>query len=143
MKRITLIFLLLCSLLPSIKAQDDQPWLEAGGYASWLHNVIFEKPSERWINSSMLHNRLNFTASAGNRVDFTLGVRNRLVTGDMLIADPGYAASFGYDPGWIDMSWNIIDEQSVILNTFIDRAYATFRSGNLEITAGRQRINWS
>ncbi|MDZ7633007.1 MAG: hypothetical protein U5L72_00610 [Bacteroidales bacterium] len=47
------------------------------------------------------------------------------------------------DPGWIDMSWNISDGTSDVLNTMIDRAYVDFTAGRLQVRAGRQRINWS
>lgn len=115
----------------------------AGGYASWLHTAMFEKPSDDWVNSSMFHNRLNFKAWAGTRTTFALEVRNRFVTGDMVRLDPFYAAGLSADPGWADLSWNLSDGSSYVLNTMIDRAYIDFTAGRLQITAGRQRINWS
>ncbi len=117
--------------------------LSAGGYASWLHMAMFEKTSENWINSSMLHNRLNFKAYAGSRVTIALELRNRFVTGDMIKLDPSYSGRLASDDGWIDMSWNIFSGNSYAINTLIDRAYIDFTTGNLEMRAGRQRINWS
>ena len=117
--------------------------LSAGGYASWLHMAMFEKPSENWINSSMFHNRLNFKAYAGSHVTFALEVRNRFVTGDMIKLDPSYAGSLASDDGWVDMSWNLFSGSSYALNTMIDRAYIDFTAGRLQVRAGRQRINWS
>jgi hypothetical protein len=115
----------------------------ASGYASWLHMAMFEKPSENWVNSSILHNRLNFKAYAGNRVTMALELRNRFVTGDMIKLDPSYAGSLASDDGWIDMSWNVSRGSSYVLNTMIDRAYIDFTAGQLQVRAGRQRINWS
>jgi len=115
----------------------------AGGYASWLHNSIFEHPSDVWLNSSMLHNRLNFKAYPGSRTTMALEIRNRFVIGDMVLLDPTYSSSLASDPGWVDMSWNIFSEQSFVLNTFIDRAYIDYTAGKLQLTLGRQRINWS
>ncbi|MCK7542260.1 MAG: U32 family peptidase C-terminal domain-containing protein [Marinilabiliales bacterium] len=55
---------------------------------------MFENPSDTWINSSMLHNRLNFKAYPGTRTTIALEVRNRFVTGDMLsLLDPSYASA--------------------------------------------------
>ncbi len=62
--------------------------LSAGGYASWLHMAMFEKPADPWINSTMLHNRLNFKAYPGSRTTVALEVRNRFVTGDLVSLDP-------------------------------------------------------
>ncbi|MDM8001286.1 MAG: hypothetical protein QUS66_00020 [Bacteroidota bacterium] len=118
-------------------------WLSAGGYASWLHMAMFRKPSEEWANTSMLHNRLNFSAYAGNSLTFALEVRNRFVTGDMVTLDPAYASGLSADPGWADLSWNISDGSSCVLNMMVDRAYIDFTAGRLQLRAGRQRINWS
>jgi hypothetical protein len=125
------------------KEKEKQISLTAGGYASWLHTAIFEKPAETWINSSMLHNRLNFRAYAGSKVTFALELRNRFVTGDMVALDPGYVTGLSADNGWIDLSWNISKGGSYVLNTMIDRAYLDVTLGRLQVTAGRQRINWS
>ena len=118
-------------------------WLTAGGYASWLHMAMFRKPSEEWANTSMLHNRLNFRAYAGSSFTFALEVRNRFVTGDMVTLDPTYVSGLSADPGWADLSWNISEGSSYVLNMMVDRAYIDFNAGNLQVRAGRQRINWS
>ncbi len=118
-------------------------WFTAGGYASWLHTAMFEKPSETWINHSMLHNRLNFKAYAGKNVTFAVELRNRFVTGDIVRLDPAYVPQLAADPGWADLSWNISEGNSYAVNTMIDRAYADITAGKLQIRAGRQRINWS
>lgn len=115
----------------------------AAGYASWLHMAMFEKPEDPWINSTMLHNRLNFKAYPGSRTTVALEVRNRFVTGDLVSMDPSYTPGLAYDPGWVDMSWNITSGTSYVLNTMIDRAYIDFIAGRLQVRAGRQRINWS
>lgn len=123
--------------------KEKQVTITAGGYASWLHTAMFEKPADSWINSSMLHNRLNFKAYAGSRVTFALELRNRFVTGDIIALDPGYVPGLAADNGWIDLSWNISDGSSYVLNSMIDRAYLDLTLGRLQVTAGRQRINWS
>jgi hypothetical protein len=127
------------------EADDNKgtEWLSAGGYATWLHTAIFEDPADDWINSSMLHNRLNFKAYAGSNVTFALEIRNRFVTGDIVRLDPTYVPGLSADPGWADLSWNISKGSSYVLNMMIDRAYIDFTSGSLQVRAGRQRINWS
>ena len=130
--------------LPGGTAARETPVrVSVGGYASWLHTALFQKPSDAWINSTMLHNRLNFKAYPGSRTTIGIEVRNRFVTGDMVSLDPGYAPGLSADPGWADLSWNISDGNSYVLNTMIDRAYIDFTAGRFQIIAGRQRINWS
>lgn len=154
MKRIFLTMILVTSVAAAVYSQEavsDDPGagsgktdrLTAGGYASWLHTAIFDKPSENWINTGMLHNRLNFKVYAGSRLTFALEIRNRFVTGDMVSLDPSYIDGLSADAGWADLSWNISSGSSYVLNTMIDRAYVDFTAGQLQIRAGRQRINWS
>ena len=126
-----------------VSAIENPARISAGGYATWLHMAMFEKPADSWINSSMLHNRLNFKAYPGSRFTLALEIRNRFVTGDMVRLDPTYVPGLADDPGLADLSWNIASGSSYVLNTMIDRAYIDFTAGRLQITAGRQRINWS
>jgi len=141
MKRtLLLIAVVIIFSFPSL-AQESK--FSAGGYASWLHSSMFEDISDVWLNSSMLHNRLNFKAYPGSRTTMALEIRNRFVIGDMVLLDPAYSPALATDPGWVDMSWNIFSERSFVLNTFIDRAYIDFTAGKLQLTLGRQRINWS
>jgi len=134
---------------PVTGSQEETPGTEgkdrlsAGGYASWLHTAMFDDPDDDWINSSMLHNRLNFKAYAGSRTTFALEIRNRFITGDMVRLDPAYVPGLSADQGWADLSWNISKGSSYVLNLMIDRAYIDFTAGSLQVRAGRQRINWS
>jgi len=156
MNRKFLPALLLMALTVSVLAQEPVPgtqkeengtqgkdWLSAGGYATWLHTAMFEDPADDWVNSSMLHNRLNFKAYAGSNITFAMEIRNRFVTGDMVRLDPTYVPGLSADPGWADLSWNISKGNSYVLNMMIDRAYVDLTAGNFQVRAGRQRINWS
>jgi hypothetical protein len=40
------------------------------------------------------------------------------------------------------MSWNIVEEQSFLINTTIDRLWLDFHRNKIQVTLGRQRINW-
>ena len=53
-----------------------------------------------------------------------------------------YAGLIGDDDGVVDMSWNIIEEQSFLFNTTIDRLWLDLHYDKFQITLGRQRINW-
>jgi hypothetical protein len=141
-KHLLLIVAVVTFSFPSM-SQDAGSKISAGGYASWLHDVMFEDLSDTWLNSSMLHNRLNFKAYPSSAITLALEIRNRFVLGDMVQLDPTYNQALASDPGWVDMSWNIFSEQSFVLNTFIDRAWIDYTAGNLRLTMGRQRINWS
>ena len=127
----------------ALNAQHVDSRFSAGGYVSWLHMSVFEKPSERWMNSSMLHNRLNFRAYPGTRTAIALEMRNRFVTGDMVTFDPSFVSGLSADDGVVNLSFNLSKGSSYVLNTMIDRLYIDFTAGSFQIRAGRQRINWS
>ncbi len=113
------------------------------GYVSNMQSVMFDSIGNNWTNDNLIHNRLEFRYYAPKY--FTIGVdaRNRIITGETVKYMPGYADNINSDNGLIDLSWNIIEENSILLNTSIDRAFLTFEKGNVNITAGRQRINWA
>jgi len=143
MKKVILIVFLFLFTLVSALPQEKEKAVTIGGYASWLHNAIFDTISNPWMNTSMLHNRINMKAYGGNKFTFGLELRNRFVTGDITGLDLFYRETLDEDPGWADLSWNIFNEESFIFNTMIDRAWIEFTAGRFQVTAGRQRINWS
>jgi hypothetical protein len=73
-------------------------------------------------------------------------MRNRFLFGNLLNTYPGYADSFEADHGITSLSENVVNERDFLLNIQLDRAYASYTgnlAGNvLQVTAGRQRINW-
>jgi hypothetical protein len=123
-------------------AQEKGISFSTGGYVTSLQSAIFDSPEDDFINDNLLHNRLNFNASIGEHFCVTAEIRNRLFTGDMVKTGKSYTSIVSTDPGWMDLSWNLLEERAFFLNTSFDRLSLDFRSGKTEIHAGRQRINW-
>jgi hypothetical protein len=48
----------------------------------------------------------------------------------------------GNDQGWVDMSWNILNQPSYFFNTTVDRLWVDLNYGKFQTRVGRQRINW-
>jgi hypothetical protein len=69
-------------------------------------------------------------------------MRNRFIFGESIELTPGYADNTGKDPGLIDLSFNLMDEKSFLLNTTFDRIFIKYENGPVVLTLGRQRINW-
>lgn len=112
------------------------------GYLTSMQSSMFDSLSGSFMNENLLHNRLNFKAYVGENITFSAELRNRLFTGDMVRQGKNYADMIEADDGWVDMSWNIIEKQSFLFNTTIDRLWIDFHFNNFQVTAGRQRINW-
>ena len=139
------LFFAFCTLLllpcGTILSQEENP-VSLGGYVTTMQSSMFEKLSEPFMNENLLHNRLNLKAYISDGITFTGEMRNRFFTGDFVKMGPYYSDIIGYDRGFADMSWNILSENSFLLNSTIDRLNVDFTFNKFQITAGRQRINW-
>ena len=139
--KLNVLFLLLLFIVPA-NAQEGNTGVTAKGYVTTMQSAMFEDFSDLWTTDNLIHNRLNFRLYSGSRLSFGLEMRNRIFTGDMLRLDQEYATRIDRDRGWLDMSWNIIDKESVIFNTFFDRLWVDYSGDNYQVRLGRQRINW-
>jgi hypothetical protein len=123
-------------------SQEKPEFLTLDGYVSTMQSVMFDSLSGPFVNENLIHNRLNLKGYINENITFTAEFRNRLFTGDMVRSVPSYSQMIATDHGWVDLSWNLINEQSFFLNTTIDRLWVDFNYGKLQARVGRQRINW-
>ncbi len=141
MKKYHFLLLLLLINTGVILPQDSKPY-SFNGYLTMLQSSLFDSLSGPFTNENTLHNRLNFKGFVGDKLTFAVELRNRLFTGDRVRMGNIYSDLIGADNGFADMSWNVIEKQSLLLNTTIDRLWLDIQLGKFQITAGRQRINW-
>ena len=141
-KKYFIILLFIVSSIDFIYAGPGGDSIILNGYISSMQSIMFDSLNGEFTNDFLLHNRLNFKAFLGENVILQAELRNRLFTGDMTESDPEYAHMTGHDQGWIDMSWNLVDEHSFFLNTTVDRLSLEVRQNQFEAKLGRQRINW-
>jgi hypothetical protein len=125
-----------------IISQEKPKFLTMNGYFSMMQSVMFDSVSGPFVVDNLLHNRLNFKGYVNDNITFAAEFRNRLFTGDMVRSIPDYSETVGSDDGLVDLSWNILDKQSFLLNTSVDRLWADFNYGKFQARVGRQRINW-
>jgi hypothetical protein len=123
-------------------SRDKPKFLTLNGYVSTMQSVMFDSLSGQFSNDNLIHNRLNLKGYVNDNITFAAEFRNRLYTGDMVRSVPSYSEMMASDQGWVDMSWNILNEQSFFLNTTIDRLWVDFNYGKFQARVGRQRINW-
>jgi hypothetical protein len=144
MKKTFFCILALLLITLTVRSQDDekQKAVTLNGYLSSVQSAMFDSLSGTVIYDNLLHNRLNFKGYIGSYGTLTAEFRNRLFFGDLAGMGKEYAELTGTDPGWADMSWNLLNENSFFFNTTIDRLSFDFRTGNFEAQIGRQRINW-
>lgn len=140
-KHLILIFISLFFIFP-VFAQEKSSPVTLNGYLTTMQSAMFDTISNPIIYENLLHNRLNFKGYISSNITLAAELRNRLITGDMVRSYNGYSDMIGTDEGWIDMSWNIMDENSFFLNTTVDRIWLDLNFSKFQVRIGRQRINW-
>jgi len=139
---LSIIAVIIAFNVNNIAGQEKEKPVTLKGYVTTLQNAMFDSLSGPVSYNNILHNRLNFKGYINNNIILGIELRNRLFTGDLARTGNFYSDITGRDNGWFDMSWNVIKENSFFLNTTIDRLWIALKLGKLEITTGRQRINW-
>ncbi len=89
-----------------------------------------------------LHNRFDIDWYINEHFTFTSGLRNRIIAGNNVSLIPNYSEYIGKDTGYLNLSWVWADKNSWIGVSQLDRFFVDYTLGKLEITLGRQRINW-
>ncbi len=141
MKRLFLIYLLLVTLI-TIHAQEKKEKLVLSGYIKNLNEFSFIDNLDQLQWTTLLHNRLNFKYRPSEKLTMRLEFRNRLFYGDNVKNIVGFSELIAQDPGITDLSWHIMNNKNLLLNTAIDRALINYINGDWDITLGRQRVNW-
>lgn len=138
-------FILVClfSLLTTpLWSQEEDANIEFNGYLSNMQSAIIPYWDGLWITDNMVHNRLNLKWYVSGSFTTNIEIRSRLIYGESMKYIPGYAQLIDNEQGWIDLSGNILEGKSFLFHSTIDRMWIDFSKGNLQIRAGRQRINW-
>lgn len=110
------------------------------GYTTFLQQEITDSI---WIGTSMFHNRVNLNYYPVKYLKCNFEMRTRLVYGEAVTMKPTYGDELGEEDRPLDLSFNLVNKASWVLNTMIDRASIELTIKKLQLTVGRQRINWS
>ncbi|MCL1938637.1 MAG: hypothetical protein FWF52_09620 [Candidatus Azobacteroides sp.] len=137
------IFLALLLQGITILPISAQKTASLNGYASGLYSPIYWTDEDVFLNNGLIHNRLNFKYTPNNLWSFTAEVRNRAIWGNFSNLSPDYFSLLTGDNGWMNLSWNILQENSFVLNSSIERLNIAFSDKKWSFVVGRQRINWS
>ncbi len=129
---------ILVVLIQSLPAQEK---VAVNGYVSNMGQLAFGKDQASVADYTM-HNRLNMAYYANANFTFHVQLRNQLKWGESVSLTPGYADDFSRDQGWMDLNFNWWSTENFLMNTQIDRAYVEYVKGQLELSLGRQRVNW-
>jgi hypothetical protein len=112
------------------------------GYLTSLQSTMFDSLSGHFVNENLLHNRLNLNGYLSKNITLAVEIRNRFITGDRVKMGEDFSGMIGEDPGYADLSLNLWTEKSFLLNSTVDRLWVDLRLNKVQLTLGRQRINW-
>jgi len=126
----------------TIVESKEKSW-SLNGYVKDMQTIVIHKVEQPWVTDNLIHNRNNFKWNISKSFTFCLEERNRFYWGSISELSPEYANFIAYDNGLVNMSWNIFSGKSYILNLAVDRLWLDYTRDKFQVTAGRQRINWS
>lgn len=122
-----------------IHAQDN--WM-VKGYVKGLSAMQTIGNDGEISLENTIHNRFDVNWFISEKFTFTLGLRNRIIIGNNISLIPDYVDYVSQDNGFFDLSWVWAENTSWIGLSQLDRFMIDYTVGNLQITLGRQRINW-
>jgi hypothetical protein len=138
--------LLIC--FHAIRAQESDTVskkLDISGYFSDMQSItVIDSTEGQWIIDNQLTNRFNFFYYPVPSLALSFQSRNRFIFGDLIKMDPlgTYKEGLSKDGGFLDLSFNVLEGNSYLLNINIDRLWVRYTLSKFEVTLGRQRINW-
>ncbi len=136
------IIIIFSLLIKTLGAQDEPKKFTVAGYISDLQSAQFDSINGKTTFSNLVHNRINFKYFPVDGLSMALELRNRLSFEENGITNSATATSFATDNGFLNMTKNIAEGNSYVLNSTIDRLWMAYEKGRLHATLGRQRINW-
>lgn len=129
------IFILLSSI-----TYGQENWM-LKGYIKGLVSAQTVDDGE-WLMEGTIHNRMDFNWYISDHFTFTAGLRNKIIAGNTVSQIPDYSDYIGQDNGYFDLTWVWADQNDWIGVSQFDRLMIDYTSGKLQVTVGRQRINW-
>ena len=113
------------------------------GYVKLLNTVAIPAENAPWLFDNFIHNRLNVKWYLSNNFTMKVEARTRFFFGESNQVNPQFAELVNNSLDYIQLGGEIVQRDSYLLNSFIDRAYLDWYQGKWQIVVGKQRINWS
>ncbi|MDI1323468.1 MAG: hypothetical protein PSV36_12020 [Algoriphagus sp.] len=116
--------------------------LEVRGYVKDLQSLIFSKDFDSLITGNLIHNRINMRWKPTAKLTGAAEFRTRLFWGEEVKYTPDFSSGIGYNQDLIDATFTWFETESMLMQTYVDRFWLEYQTGDWEIRLGRQRINW-
>ncbi|MGD8749445.1 MAG: hypothetical protein PVI44_13355 [Balneolaceae bacterium] len=139
---VSLLILLACT--HTVSAQTKSNLIpDVKGYLKELGEVSLSNSLGEIHYDNIIHHRIENKWAFSDHWELEADLRTRLLNGYAVEYQPGLKDYYEKDANYFDMSWVWFESNHALLHSNIDRAYLSYYNGPWEVTAGRQRINWS
>jgi hypothetical protein len=130
----------------SLQAQNSdstgRKTFEVRGYLKDLQSLTFDNDFNNLIAGNLIHNRINVRWNPGTKFTGAIEFRNRLFWGEEVRSIPGFSKMIRNPNEAINLSALLINSESVVLQSTIDRFWLEYHTSKWDARVGRQRINW-
>ena len=138
---------LLLALFPAVCLSRDTSRLlpsnlHIHGYVKHMPSVFFIDRANTLVTGNLVHNRINARWDISKHMHMRVEARNRLFYGEQVKMVYRFGSYIDTYDGILDLSHNLVDDTSVVLNVMLDRLLLNWTKKKWDITVGRQRINW-
>lgn len=116
--------------------------LQVKGYVKDLQSLNFQEDLTNPITGNLIHHRLNVRWHPVKKITAAVEVRNRFFWGEEVAQVPDFSRQLINSHEAVDLTWNLLREERMILNTTIDRLWVAYEQKRWNLRIGRQRINW-
>ncbi len=113
-----------------------------GGYLKNMQSAQFVNVNSNWSFINLIHNREDFKWHPNKHWALHIGMRNRIYYGDSIIKLADNSQLFNSSNSFFNLQKVVAKGPYYIIHTTLDRASLKYIKGKMEVTVGRQRINW-
>jgi hypothetical protein len=151
MKRVHQLVILLFVTGSALVAQENSKFSKCSmsGYLSAMPSLMWMKYKDFYTGTVtdssawqvLFHNRLNFDWYPTDNITATIQFRNQIIGGEFVEAAK-FESGFKKENYFLPLTFYQMMGDQYLLSLSVDRAFLKYTHNNLEIVAGRQRINW-
>jgi hypothetical protein len=124
-------------------SQESPSKLRINGYVKNLQSLINPNDLDLLQTLNFVHHRMNLRYDVNDRWSLQVGNRNRVFTGSLLLFNPNFGDQLNRESDdYLKLSSAWVNRRGLVAHSTFDRLFIRYSHERLEVTLGRQRINW-
>jgi hypothetical protein len=124
-------------------SQEPHSKWRINGYVKNLQSFINPNDLDFLQTLNFVHHRLNLRYDVNDKWSVQVGNRNRVFTGSLLLFNPNFGNQLNRESDdYFKLSSAWVNRRGLVAHSTLDRLFVRYSHERLEVTLGRQRINW-